>query len=375
MAAAFGPLPPPATTPAVRVQEIRPDGSRVDQLRTGDGRCIQLVRTLRKALMGKVKAAVACALGPDGRWTPHPGSTQVAVKQIYKWCIAQGTTLDGRRVQEDPRLEMSLMQLLSVPGHGNVLRLIALLEDNDCLYMVLEYLDGGELFDQVHHRGRVPESEARGYIWQVLQGTKYLHSRGWCHRDISLENAMISNAPTAGVVKVIDFGLSMALPPVAGALLPPNGRVGKEKYMAPEIFAQQFYSGTAVDMWTLGMCIFVLLFGIYPYQVASAAHCRYFAEIAAGRLLSLMRGWGYQAIASDSALDLISGLLCVDPARRLSVAEAEAHPWFAPLAAAASAAASAPDSGPSGSQGGSPSADAASSSGSAPPAAMTDALP
>jgi hypothetical protein len=120
--------------------------------------------------MGKVKAAVACALGPDGRWTPHPGSTQVAVKQIYKWCIAQGTTLDGRRVQEDPRLEMSLMQLLSVPGHGNVLRLIALLEDNDCLYMVLEYLDGGELFDQVHHRGRVPESEARGYIWQVLQG-------------------------------------------------------------------------------------------------------------------------------------------------------------------------------------------------------------
>jgi serine/threonine protein kinase len=88
-----------------------------------------------------------------------------------------------------------------------------------------------------------------------------------------------------------------------------------------------------------------------------------------------MRGWGYQAIASDSALDLISGLLCVDPARRLSVAEAEAHPWFAPLAAAASAAASAPDSGPSGSQGGSPSADAASSSGSAPPAAMTDALP
>jgi serine/threonine protein kinase len=99
--------------------------------------------------MGKVKSAIVCTQGADGRWQPHRDSPLLAVKQVYKWCIHQGTTLDGRHVREDPRLEMSIMHRLSVPGHRNVLRLIALLEDEECYYMVLEFLDGGELFEQV----------------------------------------------------------------------------------------------------------------------------------------------------------------------------------------------------------------------------------
>lgn len=324
------PLPQIVSTPVRRFQEVV-GGVPTDQLRTLDGQaCVQFVRTLRPALMGKVKSAVACERQADGTWRPRAGTPLVAVKQIYKWCIAAGTTIDHRPVREDPRVEIQILQFLSAPGHPNVLRMLHLLEDDVCLYMVLEFLDGGELFDQVERRQRVPEDEARRLIWQIVQGVKYLHAKGWCHRDISLENAMLSNAPALGVVKLIDFGLSLPLPP-GGAPLPPGPRVGKERYMPPEMYAQGPYSGPAVDLWTVGMCIFVLLFGIYPYTVASAARCQYFAEIAAGRFLPMLASWGYDRAVSGDALDLMNGLLCPDAGARLTVAQVEAHAWFRPL--------------------------------------------
>ena len=209
---------------------------------------------------------------------------------------------------------------------------------------------------------------------------------------------MLSNAPVAGVVKLIDFGLSLPLPP-GGGLLPPGPRgacaavwsllqnrssvmhapssfaVGKERYMSPEMYAQGPCSGPALDMWTIGMCVFVLLFGIYPYSCASAArcqcvgaaaaalanaphsqpppppmHCRYFAEIAGGRFLPMLVAWGYDRAVSPEALDLLNGLICPNPQARLSMAQVEAHAWFRPLlvGAAAPVAPVAPAGGPGG---------------------------
>jgi hypothetical protein len=112
------------------------------------------VRTLQKALMGKVKLGQLCrheADGtPSGRWVPQTGpGTLVAVKQLYKWCMERGVTVENRPVRENPLEEVAVLARLASPGHGNVLRMFELLEDAQCLYIVLEFCGGGELFDQV----------------------------------------------------------------------------------------------------------------------------------------------------------------------------------------------------------------------------------
>lgn len=244
--------------------------------------------------MGKVKSAVPCSLDPDGKWRPDPRYPKVAIKQIYRACIAAGTTMAGVRVKENPLVEASVLQHLSgrstrrersrvacdinyvsiahaAPGHRNVLRLHATLVDERCLYLVLEFVDGAELFSI---KQRALEPLAQHIFWQVgivtltgsaaavppyqyflsplqlLQGLKYTNSRGLAHRDVSLENGAANDSvkcwngfsvpqqrltapplphhPSAMVtlrvprdphaVKLIDFGLAAPLSvPAAGA--------------------------------------------------------------------------------------------------------------------------------------------------------------
>jgi serine/threonine protein kinase len=105
--------------------------------------------------------------------------------------------------------------------------------------------------------------------------------------------------------------------------------VGKAKYMAPEIYSGQAYDGRKIDIWCLGMMLFVLLFGVYPYQQASSKHCRYFREIENGRLLPMLESWGLAKLASAEALDLINRMLSVVPEHRISGQEILMHPWLA----------------------------------------------
>ena len=113
--------------------------------------CITLLRTLQKALMGKVKLGVVCTYdGATGRWTPSAApAARVAVKMLSKRCMERGETTDGRRVKENPRVEIAVLSALSSPGHPHVLRMLHFFEDDESVYLVLEYCAGGELFDQV----------------------------------------------------------------------------------------------------------------------------------------------------------------------------------------------------------------------------------
>jgi len=134
----------------------------------------QFIRTLQNALMGKVKSAVVCTPMADGSFAAPsaPPYKLVAVKQLFKECIAKGVTLDGKRVKEDPMMEVAVLTYLGDPGHTNVLRLLNFLEDEVYYYFVYELLNGGELFDQIaaHGGGAVPEDTTRRYIFDSLQG-------------------------------------------------------------------------------------------------------------------------------------------------------------------------------------------------------------
>lgn len=296
-----------------------------------DGRCFQVVRTLCNALMGKVEAAVELTPVAHGRWAvPAPPHRFIAIKQLYKHCVESGRTLDGRAVRENPMQEIAVLALMGDPGHVNVMRLLHFLEDAERLYLVIEFLDGGELFGQVSAHGHASEEAARRYMWQVILGTRFMHARGIAHRDISLENAMLSSEPAPQTVKLIDFGLAVPIPR-DGSLIRPDMRVGKERYMPPEIWGLQPYNPVQGDVWTLGISVYVLLFGVYPYQAPSAVHCPYFAQIATGGLVAMLRSWNYHERVSDAALSFLEFVLQADPVRRPSLDAMLMHAWFAPI--------------------------------------------
>lgn len=158
-----------------------------------------LIRTLRPAIYGKVKLGMTLEQrGADGSYhmvTDKP----VAVKIIRKDKL-------GGRSQEDPLKEIAVMQHLSDPGHPNVMGLVEVLEDPECIYLVLPFCDGGEIC-QWFERSRymLREEVARGFFLQILSGLQYLHARGVVHRDMSLENLLYDQKTRRCII--IDLGM------------------------------------------------------------------------------------------------------------------------------------------------------------------------
>jgi Protein kinase domain len=312
---------------AHRVEETASNGEKFQFLRLNNGKCYRFVRVICQALMGKVKAAVECERNINGQWIPIQPYRMIAIKQLYKWCVENGYTTDGRPVKEDPLNEIAILSAISNPGHQNIMQLYDVVHDELHIYILMELLDGGELFYQVEKFGRIDEQNAKKLFYQLLQGVKYIHSKHIAHRDISLENAMLSSSPLPNTVKIIDFGLALMLDVLNSTRITGN-RVGKERYMAPEVYAGVPYNPIYVDIWTLGMVLFVLLAGIYPYQVASPSKCRYFAEIASGKLIPMLQSWNLLTLASNEAWDLINRILVQEPTQRLTIEQIEAHPWL-----------------------------------------------
>lgn len=297
-----------------------------------NGRRYRIVRTIRKALQGKV--VLAQELEHCRRSKSFRPSTLVAIKVLSKACMAAGVTLDGVPVKEDGRREVEVLRYLSTPGHANVLRVHGVYEDAQSLYVVLDYLAGGELCDLVvpgdnGERRCVSESTARQYVWDIVQATLYVHGRGLVHRDISLENVLLERSPQRDtpVARLIDFGLAVRSPGT-GRLLCPDAAVGKTSYMAPEVYANVPHDPEKSDAWCIGVCLFALLFGSYPYTRPSERECACLASMACGGLRALMDSWGYSARVSPEAVDLLDRVLCVDPQARLSVEDMATHPFF-----------------------------------------------
>eukprot|EP00753_Platysulcus_tardus_P014203 PLAT4207.1.p1 GENE.PLAT4207.1~~PLAT4207.1.p1 ORF type:complete len:316 (-),score=158.98 PLAT4207.1:74-1021(-) len=244
--------------------------------------------------------------------------------------IQAGRAASGERVQENPLIELETMQYLSDPGHPNVLRLLACVEDEDNLYGVLEFCSGGELFD-LAQEGRFSEEQARQFFVQCMRGVKYIHDSGICHRDLSLENLLLADGDA---IKVIDFGLCKNIVyDDAGvrALLPPTGACGKFFYMAPEIYENRRpYDPVAADVWSCGIILFIMLTGAPAFERPDWSDDR-FRFIAGGNLAELLRMWGMADWFSPEALDMLVQLVCVDAAGRPSVEDILLHPWLVDL--------------------------------------------
>ena len=171
---------------------------------------------------------------------------------------------------ENPLVEAAALRMVGTT-HPHVLGSIETLYDGGNLYVVLPYCEGGDLHDLVVDyqertgtRFGLPESQARRWFRDLLQGVKRLHSLGLCHRDLSPENVIIKSGNGA----VIDLGMCLRVPHFADEgvvtrrLINPQGRLGKLPYMSPEIYRNvDAFDGYAVDMWGCGTILFYLLTG------------------------------------------------------------------------------------------------------------------
>ena len=239
----------------------------------------------------------------------HRRTGQLAAIKILPLDFVFGsrTSLNTRQAKaEKQRLgidrEIIMMKLMN---HPNIMRIYDVYEGDKELYLILEYIEGGELFDFLVNRGKLPPLDALAYFKQIIYGLNYAHAFSIIHRDLKPENILIHslNPP---LIKIADWGMAAFAPPS----LELETSCGSPHYASPEIVHGHKYSGTATDIWSCGVILFALLTGRLPFDDKNVR-----------TLLSKVKAGKYDipAWVGPQAQDLISRMLTVDASQRISV--------------------------------------------------------
>jgi len=206
--------------------------------------------------------------------------------------------------------------------HPNIISLKDVYEDRRRLVLVLEYMKGGELLQHLRKKKFYSEKEASVIIKKVIHAIAYLHKCGIVHRDIKPENLLLVSEEDDAEIKIADFGFARYIG--EGVLQAP---CGSPAYVAPEIVNEMDY-GKAVDMWSIGVTLYILLCGFPPFYHEITE--KIFAQIQEGKFAFPDPYW---TKVSNSAKELIVLLLKVEPKERITAAEALLHPWLQGLTA------------------------------------------
>ncbi|XP_057416707.1 CBL-interacting serine/threonine-protein kinase 24 isoform X3 [Lotus japonicus] len=199
-------------------------------------------RTIGEGTFAKVKFAKNSETGES-----------VAIKIMDK------TTILKHRMVEQIKREISIMKIVR---HPNIVRLHEVLSSQTKIYIILEFVMGGELYDRIVQRGKLSEDESRRYFQQLIDAVAHCHKKGVYHRDLKPENLLLD---AFGNLKVSDFGLS-ALTKQGVDLL--HTTCGTPSYVAPEVLSNQGYDGAAADVWSCGVILYVLKAGYLPFEEA-----------------------------------------------------------------------------------------------------------
>ncbi|KAI8570109.1 hypothetical protein RHMOL_Rhmol01G0008100 [Rhododendron molle] len=199
----------------------------------------QLIRTIGEGMFAKVKLAVNT---DNGQY--------VAIKIIDKQMVVK------RNLMYQVKREIRTMKVLN---HPNIVKIHEVIGTKTKIYMVMDYVSGGQLSDKMLYVKRFDEREARKHFQLLIDAVDYCHSRGVYHRDLKPENLLLDRN---GNLKVSDFGLSVLRKP--GDLL--STACGSPSYVAPELITNKGYEGAAVDIWSCGVILFELLAGFLPFD-------------------------------------------------------------------------------------------------------------
>jgi serine/threonine protein kinase len=203
-------------------------------------------------------------------------------------------------------------------NHPNILKLFEVYEDEEHFFLVLELVEGSELFDKIVDLGNYSEKDAANIVRQIVSAVEYLHQNGIVHRDLKPENLLSSGEGEKEVVKVADFGFAKNFG--EEKLMTSCGSPG---YVAPEVLTEDTYTN-AVDMWSVGVIVYILLSGYPPFFDESPP--KIFKKITEVKYDFDDPAWDG---VSETAKDLIRKLLVKDPVSRLNATDALKHPWLA----------------------------------------------
>lgn len=250
-------------------------------------------RTIGEGTFAKVKFAQNTETGES-----------VAMKVLDR------TTIIKHKMVDQIKREISIMKLVR---HPYVVRLHEVLASRTKIYIILEFITGGELFDKIVHHGRLSEGEARRYFHQLIDGVDYCHSKGVYHRDLKPENLLLDSL---GNLKISDFGLS-ALPEQGVSLL--RTTCGTPNYVAPEVLSHKGYDGAVADVWSCGIILYVLMAGYLPFD-----------ELDLTTLYSKIEKAEFSCPSwfPVGAKSLIHRILDPNPETRITIEQIRDHEWF-----------------------------------------------
>jgi len=250
-------------------------------------------RTIGQGTFAKVKFAVDADTG-----------AAVAMKVLDK------ETILSHRMLHQIKREISVMKIVR---HPNIVKLNEVLAGKTKIYIILELITGGELFDKIARHGKLRENEARKYFQQLIDAIDYCHSKGVYHRDLKPENLLLD---ARGNLKVSDFGLSTLCQNGVGLL---HTTCGTPNYVAPEVLGKNGYDGSAADIWSCGVILYVLMAGYLPFEENDLPSL--YEKITAAK-------YSCPYWFSPGATSLIRRILDPNPRTRITIEEIRENPWF-----------------------------------------------
>ncbi|KAF1449566.1 Serine/threonine-protein kinase SIK2, partial [Spheniscus mendiculus] len=186
------------------------------------------------------------------------------------------------------------------------------METKDMLYIVTEFAKNGEMFDHLTSNGHLSESEARKKFWQILSAVEYCHSHHIVHRDLKTENLLLDANMN---IKLADFGFGNFYK--SGE--PLSTWCGSPPYAAPEVFEGKEYEGPHLDIWSLGVVLYVLVCGSLPFDGPNLPTLR--QRVLEGR-------FRIPYFMSEDCETLIRRMLVVDPTKRITISQIKQHKWM-----------------------------------------------
>ncbi|ORY04221.1 Pkinase-domain-containing protein [Basidiobolus meristosporus CBS 931.73] len=201
---------------------------------------------------------------------------------------------------------------MSLLHHPNIAKLTDIMIQPTHYYLFLEYINGGQLLDYIISHGKLKEEKAREFARQICSALDYCHKNSVVHRDLKIENILID---TDGSIKIIDFGLSNLYSPCSQL----STFCGSLYFAAPELLHSRAYTGPEIDIWSMGIVLYVLVCGRVPFEGANMPTLH--AKIKKAHV-------EYPDWLSCECKSLLSRILVADPSERATMDEIIQHPWM-----------------------------------------------
>ena len=222
--------------------------------------------------------------------------------------------LDKKKIVEKADLERILreMKMLSELDNEHIIKVFQIYENENHYLIIMEYCEGGELFNYIVEKQRLSENESAYFYYQIIQGVEYIHSQGIAHRDLKPENLLLDKNKK---IKIIDFGLSNYFDGIQKLETP----CGSPCYASPEMVGGNKYNGFFIDIWATGIILFAMLCGYLPFEDDN--NDVLFKQILGGKI-------DYPNHLSEVSKDLLKKIIETNPDKRIKIEEIKKHPFY-----------------------------------------------